>query len=210
MKNEEKRRRWNRSSLLNTVRRWPWTKVVRVLGLSITGIAIALSVAGIEPWYNTLRDKPLLDGCRDLHPDFSASFCATYIISWEILFAVAFFITATLLFWYRSDTVMAIVLAGTMVAVGTIGPGMTDRLIKTTPHTLLIYPIWFARAMASTCTLLLFYLLPDGKFIPSWTRITTIIWIFINIIWLFDPKLPASPIDGTAWRNNFAISLAVA
>jgi len=192
------------SSSLNTSRNRFWSNNIRILGLIITGIAIVLSLAGIEPWYAALQQT-----CDALQPSFSTTFCATYIISWEILFGAAFFVTAILLFWYRADTIMTVVLAGTMVTIGTIGPGMTDMLIRTNHNPFLLYSIWIARALASTCTLLLFYLLPNGKFTPKWTQLLAVIWIFLNIIWMFDLKLPANPINGEVWRSNFIASLSV-
>lgn len=155
-----------------------WTKLVRIAFLIVIGIVAAISIAGLAPHYNVLQGK-----CADLKPDLSVGFCATYIFGWELFFGVGFLVVATLLCWYKADTFVALLLAGTMVAITTIGPGMANALIRvpSTPFVVKEF-VYTMGALASTGTVLLFYLLPDGRFLPGWTRILASIWIALNII----------------------------
>lgn len=174
-------------------------KVLAALALGILVLAVLLTIAGLPA------------RLRELSGNTPNPWIAIYTLAWEALLAVVFFVTASLILYYRRADPLAVFLALALVALGATETGMTDALIN---------PEWnpggegwrsavyALRSLAMSAALLLLYIFPDGRFIPSWTRTLAAAWIVLNIAWFIFPRLPFNPNDGPTWRATPLLSMA--
>lgn len=105
---------------------------------------------------------------------------------------------STLIFWRRPSNVAAVV---TSLCILTFFPSeMPFRHILTRPGDNWV-PIWAAvilwqQALALMFGLALFFLFPDGRFVPGWTRWALVAFILQVLAWLAIPSLPFNVVDG--------------
>lgn len=98
----------------------------------------------------------------------SAGFYATYRLATEVGFAVACVTLAAGIFWRRSDEWMALFVALLLVLLGTTFWNTIGALA-------LYHPAWLwagesLGVVGKMSLFLFFYLFPDGRFVPRWTR----------------------------------------
>lgn len=115
--------------------------------------------------------------------DYVAFYLAVIIISTLLSYAIA-----ALLLWRRSDNWMALLVS---LMLMNFGPGtITDRVL---------FSHWFGPALAAhlsslsdqinlTLLVLAFYLFPDGRFVPRWTRWFMLMGIGVGIFLVIFPR----------------------
>lgn len=128
-----------------------------------------------------------------------------YELGLEILLAAVYFSMAILIARKRAGEPLALFLSLTLVMVGATETGMTDSLIN--PEFSAVWHLWrqpvlLMRALAMIGALLLFYIFPDGRFVPRWTRWLAAGWIILTLLWLFLPEMPLNTIHGPTWRRT--------
>jgi hypothetical protein len=62
------------------------------------------------------------------------------------------------------------------------------------------------QALGLAALLLLFYLFPDGRFVPRWTKPLAIVWCAWLLVWLLNP-LPGSPLDVGSWPQQILLGI---
>jgi hypothetical protein len=167
--------------------------------LAIEALAVGLTLAGIPA-----RGRDLTNGAAP-HP------LAIYTLTWEILLALTFFAAAAVILYYRRGDWLALLLSLALVALGATETGMTDALISPlwNPAGVIWHaPVYALRSVAMASALLLLYVFPDGRFVPGWTRPLAALWIALNIVWFFFPRVPFNPNDGPTWRATPLPSMA--
>ena len=105
---------------------------------------------------------------------------ATLFLIFTILLAVTCLVMAVVIFWRRSDNWMVLLITFALVGSGLGNPGTFS----------LINSIWLIPSRCLLCLLhitvfLVFALFPDGRFIPRWTRWLFIVWVLIDIGFVF-------------------------
>jgi signal transduction histidine kinase len=126
--------------------------------------------------------------------DLSVGFFAGYLISVQLMFAATSFAVGTLIFWRKSDDRVALFLAFALVTLG--GAALTqspDAL--TDERTTLRLMILFVTFLGNTSIVLFFYLFPDGRFVPRWTRAVAAVFVVGQVDEFFFPSslLPDIP-----------------
>lgn len=188
-----------RKSKLRHRRRWV-VYFLRALWFGVAVLVVELMLISVRPVY-----QRLVTPCTDLpcDPDLltPAGVRALTALGWTphqyaiytiaMAFLVAFFYisVAVLLFRARSDDPVALFSSiGLMLfgvffyeyidSVRVLGPGM-DAALNILPFVSLV---WFVQ---------LFYLFPDGRFVPRWTRWASLSWILAPFV--LTPILMADP-----------------
>ncbi|MDX1523025.1 MAG: hypothetical protein R3264_15475, partial [Anaerolineae bacterium] len=110
---------------------------------------------------------------------------AAYFITLEVAFGLAFAAAGAVLFWRRSDDWMVVFVSLTLVTFGLSLPPPMVALAATQPAWGM--PVLFVKALGVGFFFALFYIFPDGRFVPRWTRIPVVLWIAFSLIWLFFP-----------------------
>ena len=137
----------------------------------------------------------------------SAGFFAGYLTSVELLFAVTSFVVGVLIFWRKSDDRMALFLALTLVTLGGAALSQSPDGLTDEPAALRL-AILFVTFLGNTSIVLFFYLFPDGRFVPRWTRAVSVVFVAGQVDEFFSPPLSSriSPILSTprwclvSWR----------
>ena len=173
----------------------------RVMWVVIASLAAALSVAGLPALYGEFRtlsfyDPVVRDAVRTNLAELglSVDFYAAYLLTLPIVLAVACFAVAALLFWRRSDEPMVLFVAMLLVLLGATFSGSVRALVGNNPMWEWVNSVLNALSLASV--FLFFYLFPDGRFVPRWTR-----WLAIFLVTYMVPTalFPGSPLNPENW-----------
>ncbi len=103
----------------------------------------------------------------------------------EIGLMLLFIAGALVIVWHRSDDWLALFVAAALLAYGAFVIPPLDALMA-------VQPIWqlpgnLLQALGVTCALLFFYIFPDGRFTPGWTRGLIAAWGIWALAWELFP-----------------------
>ncbi len=175
--------------------------VARVTWAGLASAAAAISALGLPARYSEFRtltdySPAIRDSVRVNLAELglSVGFYAAYLLALGTVLAVACFAVAALIFWRRSEEPMALFVATLLVLLGATFSGSIGALGN-------IAPIWerlngILNALSLAFVFLFFYLFPDGRFVPRWTR-----WLVLLIIAYAAPTalFPYSPLSPENW-----------
>lgn len=147
-------------------RRLLWARVVWVMALALTvGVFVPAIVYNFT--YRRLDALNLYSSALQqlrLAPDFYA----IYMTTLESVMVLAFLIASAVIFWRRHDSDIALVMSLALMTYGaTQGPSYFILAGAFYAARIPVAALWMLRAVTS---LLVFYLFPDAKFVPRWTR----------------------------------------
>jgi hypothetical protein len=174
--------------------------VARATWVALATLCVGLFVASVPVGY--ARYVTLCEGVQcdffQLSPEdarvlegwnLSIDFYAIYIVAIDIVSALGFWVAGVILFWRRSDGRMALFASIAFVACGALGP--LDALADAYPGWAL--PVAFVYFVGSASFFVFFYVFPDGRFVPGWTRATLAAWMFYLLLYYFFPNSPFGP-----------------
>jgi hypothetical protein len=118
----------------------------------------------------------------------SIDFYAVYNVAFDIVYALGFWVAGVTLVW-RRDARMALFASIAFVTFGALSP--LDALADAYPGWAL--PVAFVFFVGSVSFFVLFYVFPDGRLVPGWTRATVAAWIFYQLLYYFFPNSPFGP-----------------
>jgi hypothetical protein len=114
------------------------------------------------------------------------------------LFSLGFIATAVILVVHKPEDRMALVVAVILILFGTGFPPPYRSLESDFPAWKQAIDLW--SNLGFTSFFLLFYIFPDGRFVPRWTVILAIAWILFIFV---GPNFPGSFLD----LNSLALPL---
>jgi hypothetical protein len=192
-----------------------WLLLARVAWVALSAIVIGLHVAGIP--YSYARQTGNLNFGRFTPQQLQAfenlgltpEFYAAYTVAVPVFTMLVFTVVASVIFWRRSEDQMALFGAFVLVVFG--GAALTSE----TPHALaaahpaLWFPVRLLDYLGQVSFCILFYVFPNGRFVPRWTR-----WLAIAValVWVPDIFFAGSSLDLLGGRLfiGLLISLVVA
>jgi hypothetical protein len=187
------------SNPANTYLRGRWPIIARSTIVAMAVFVLGLFFAGISPRYHELVTLSLQaeQALQQLSPGvgrsllesvLSVNFYPIYDLVVEITVVLGYVFAGIVVFWYKRDDWLLLFFALGGITFATYDTRMLAALLTTQP--LLRIPISFVQAFGITEAVIMFYTLPDGRFVPSWTRKLTVIWIGWNLAWFLFPGLP--------------------
>lgn len=192
-----------------------WLLLARVGWAVVVVATLGLFAVGVPGFFAELQETCAGAECDRwlLSPEqvrgleeigLSLGFYAVYKIVLEALFVLGFCVVAAVIFWRRSDDWMALFAAITLVAFG------GNAFIETKHFLAQSSPAWsepvtFMDFLGSTALFVFFYLFPDGRFVPRWTRWAAVAWIAVNAIGYFAPPTPSLDANTGALFPLFAL-----
>ena len=213
-------------SLVSTTKRTRWQTIklllTRVFWLVIFGLSLEALRIGIPMAYTRLTTVCLAETCPidQLTPaaarhladmGFSLRFYALFNITLVIIFAVVYLALAALIFWQRPDERMALYASVTLMLFGVFTTDLIEELSNVPGFWFWAASLMLIFAWVGFCHLL--YLFPDGRFVPSWTRLLSIAWalfIFVPIVSVF--LLPAEIwwyVNPANWSESVNVLLGI-
>ena len=181
-----------------TTLRGRWLLLARVAWVALATIVIGLHVAGVPYAYRhtisslnfdrlTSEQVQVLKDLR-LTPEFYAA----YIVALPVATMLVFAAIATVIFWRKSEDRMALFGAFMLVVFG--GAALTSNVPQAlaAAHPALWFPVNLLDYLGQVTFVVFFYLFPDGRFVPRWTR-----WLAGGAALLFVPNIfyPGSALD---------------
>jgi hypothetical protein len=144
---------------------------------------------------------------------FSATGYATLILLLTVVTALVSVVVALVIILRQSDNWMGLLVAF-MLVMESVGP-TTDASVLTAAFGPVLAEALnrFFNFLSSVSLVLVFYLFPNGRFVPRWTRWLMVAFLVIGVLILFLPSTPpVGPLYvlGSALWLSFLISLGVA
>lgn len=163
-----------------------WLVAARVTQLAIMVLTMVLYVGGLTSAFTEVRRVILGYEEALLQFNLSVDFFATYFVILELAKMATFLITAAVIFWRRSEDWMAIFLSVMLVTFGAdVVSGVIRNLGGGQPAWRL--PADFVVVFGQVSVVVFFFLFPDGRFVPRWTRWLALIWAGWMLMAIFFP-----------------------
>ena len=150
--------------------------VARAAWIVVSVIAVGLFVAGLPGLYQDYRTLKIYPGERAIVRENLAQLgiplnvYAAYLLAMVIVLAVVWCTFAVFLFWRKSDDRMAYFVALMFVLFGTTFASNVEGSVLPILPSVGDWLINLLQFLALASLLVFFYLFPDGRFVPSWTR----------------------------------------
>ena len=118
-------------------------------------------------------------GVRQLHAlGLSLDFYAAYLVAINVVFVVVWFVVGGIIFWRKSDERMALYASFILILFAV---SFTNTYAVDTLPSGWWIPVQCVRFVAGFGLSLFFYIFPDGRFKPRWTRWLAIGWIVYEL-----------------------------
>ncbi len=117
----------------------------------------------------------------------SMQFFAAYFVIYETLVVILFVTVAVFVFWSRRNDGMAIFASGVAILYGVTSVPSIQAL--SAGRFMSHIQVDLLMALGLGFPLLLFYIFPDGKFVPAWTRWLAVFWVSWVIVSAFFPAI---------------------
>lgn len=178
--------------------------LVRAGWLSVVVPTIALFIAALPLRYTQLTHPVGVLRVSLERMGLPLGFYAVGTLLLEILFVGTYCATALLLFWRKSSDWMALLVGLFLVVFGLNFPPPLQLLADRQPLVDLF--VTLVAAFAYICLDGLFFLFPDGRFVPRWTW-----FMLVGVALLEIPfNLPlSSPFSIWHWNSLLVVSIAV-
>jgi hypothetical protein len=176
--------------------------VLRAAVVLALALIIALFVAGIPVLFKDVETACAGASCYRWQPTpevaarlvadgISLHLYAAYYVAVESTLVLGICLIAIVMIWRRPDEPMALFGAFTVAAFGSAFSDPMVALSLTSPVA------WVLRTLLATLgwssLFIYFYMFPDGRFVPRWTRFTALAWFVLMAVTFF------SQAD---WGNN--------
>jgi hypothetical protein len=117
----------------------------------------------------------------------SPRFHAGYFTALEVLSALPFFLVAGIIFLRKSDDALGLIASGSGILNGALITPFMNALLVVQPA--LEIPLLFLRSLGLLGLITLYFIFPDGHFVPRWSRLGVVFWAAYLSISLAVPRL---------------------
>ena len=164
-----------------------WLLLARAAWVSVAILTVGVFISGLPSEIARLRSpcadpvscawvpRLTVQSARELGElGLSVEFFASYWVAIEVTFVLISSAIGVAIFWRKSDDRMALFVSLMLLTLGAA---------LTVPYPLLDLPLtWTLSAevvsfVGAASVVLFFYLFPDGRFVPRWTRWLALVWI---------------------------------
>ncbi|MFQ5407310.1 MAG: hypothetical protein ACE5FI_02670 [Anaerolineales bacterium] len=154
--------------------------VARALWVVFVFIILVFWIASLKPYYDELRAPCVGEMCPSVavspeeadalrQAGYSMEFYAGFHTGTQAFSGVIHILLGLVIFWRRSADRMGLFVSLTLVAIGTsFFSEVGISLVNQAPDLSLVFDLIFT--LSTTTFVVLFYIFPDGRFTPGWTR----------------------------------------
>ncbi len=165
-----------------------WLMPAQLAWLAVAAFALGLFVASVPTVYERqlhFTTNPIVQkNLREL--GLSGAHYALIQTTFQIAFGAVCCIVAGVIFWRRSNEVMALFVAVLLLAFGA-SPDVS--WLDSLPPAVAL-PAEFLRFLGSASVAAFFFLFPDGRFVPHWTRWLALYWVVATVFGILVPAPP--------------------
>jgi hypothetical protein len=169
-----------------------WLILARAVWVAVAVTALGAFVISIPARYAQLSHPPARVRAAILEAGLSAGGYALYNVALDAIFVSVFAAVAGVIFWRRSEDLMALLVATMLVVWGPLN----GLLVLTPSATAGMYPALqvvvgsLLPYVGYMAWMLFFYLFPSGRFVPRWTRWLALCWVLFVGSWILTPFGP--------------------
>ena len=162
-----------------------WLAVLAITIIFVIALPVRMEQIRQDPYQLT----PILNQLG-----LGITFFVFYGHTLEILLSLACLAIALVIYWRKSDDWLGLLVSLGLVSFMALLPPIT-ALSETNPEWRI--PVFLLRIFSFAALLMIFYLFPDGRFVPGWSRYILLFFIAMSPLWLLFPglTLPAAPAD---------------
>ncbi len=126
----------------------------------------------------------------------------------DVSLALAFSIIGIVIYLRKSDDWMVMLVSIACQSFAALFVPTLTFLLQDHPELTVV--VNFVRALGlATSLIVFFYLVPNGRFTPRWTRWTALVWALMVAIWLIVPGAPANLVRMTTWSDDIQVSFII-
>lgn len=166
-----------------------WLALAQAAWAGLVLLALGIFMVAIPALYARRSTPPELIATGLAELGIPVGFYATYWTGIHILFAVVYFAAAAMIVRHRSNDLMALFVSLFLVLLGGANAPLTEALIWRYPAT--AAPITLVFSLTATCLVLFFFVFPDGRFAPRWTRLPLAVWAALFLLTFLVPSVTA-------------------
>jgi len=171
-----------------------WLPLARVVWWVVTLAIVIIFSAALPVRMGQIRQDPYQLAPFLSQVGLGINFFVYYGHVLEIVLSTACLSIALIIFWRKSDDWMGLLVSLGLVSFLALLPPIT-ALSETNPEWRI--PVFLLRVFSFALLLMIFYLFPDGRFVPGWSKVILVFFVSISPLWLLFPglSLPAAPAD---------------
>lgn len=197
-----------------TDRKLAWARAVWVvLALTLAGSLIASIPAYFRDAVNSPTSSVVPDGPTEsdivlrllAEIDLAPGRFALYQVMWRLAPSLLYLSLGLLLFLRRPDDRGALIMATVFLFNGTHGGSISTLPLSSPPQSLAEGLLLAFALLNEWATPLVFYLLPDGRFVPRWTRGLAVAFFLFLAPHHFFPGTPLDPYLYPVLLNTYGL-----
>ncbi|MFV9505644.1 MAG: AAA-like domain-containing protein [Oscillochloridaceae bacterium umkhey_bin13] len=119
-----------------------------------------------------------------------------YVLSLELLTAAIYLGVAMLIFWRRHHELGVVLVSLLLLCYGSTETTFTFEVKNYNPEPWLLLRR-ILQAAGEWLSLVVFFIFPDGRFVPRWTRWVALAYAIVCLLWLLFPELPFNVTSST-------------
>ena len=158
-------------------------------------VEVAAFAFAVPVWLNLLRQDPYRLQAGLSRMGLTVEFFALYSTSLQIILAMALIAIALVIFWRKSDDWVGLLVSIGQLSLMVAVLPLLQSLPRANPAW--YFPVLLIRIGGLALGVLVFYVFPDGRFVPKWIAWLEIALILFMLSWIFFPAIapPATPVD---------------
>jgi hypothetical protein len=178
-----------------------WLVIVRAAWLIVATLTLVMYGVGLPFRFDTLRTVCAQVECSPTQPTpddalvlrqlgLSLNFYGAYLTTLEIVITLVSVLVGVVIFWRRSDDWMGLFVS-LMLVTPPISP-IIDALVAVQPawH----WPALLVQNLGFLSFGIFFYLFPDGRFVPRWTRWLALTWLTHELLLTLWSEITRTPV----------------
>jgi signal transduction histidine kinase len=175
------------------------------LPLYLRALREVCTTSSCEPWQPTAETIALFGGWQT-----SVGVYAVSMFVLQMVYTLLFLGLALALYVHRRGDPFTWALAMAFVMIGTLSPAARQVLFDTSP-VLGLFADFSASMGWAAFFVLVFYLFPDGRFVPPWSRWLVPLWVVVNLpaALSLERFAPSSPVNYEHWPPPVAVAVLV-
>jgi hypothetical protein len=189
-----------------------WLVFARAAWATLAAIVLALNVVGLSASYAKYESVCTSAACahsegivrltpegvralRDfgLSPEFYGAYVGVVVPG---VAALTFATVAAVIFWHKSDELMALFSAFALLLFGGAALNSDVSAAAAAAYPALWLPIHILEYAGQVAYTTFFYVFPDGRFVPRWARWLVVFWTVLLVPDIFFPRSPWNLLDG--------------
>ena len=179
---------------------WVLLFAISVLNLIIYVVGTPVYFVQLYPSHHQcFQDCLTPANIQSLHAlGISITAYAVYWVAINLLFALVYFAVAALIFWRKSNDWMAFLASFSLVALGGSFPDIPATLAAVHPAWHLPVTLVSEDVIGFPSLVVFFFLFPNGRFVPRWTR-----WVVIGsaVLFVVGGLFPLSLFNVSNWSR---------